>query len=153
VWISRQPQLPGLSVQPVIVSEKRSQPVGQIGILSQQMIRGLEFDEATNYTLSMGVTTRIMCYLPLALAALDEPTNAITISFFSWVASAEPTQYFSHSQRPARGLDDVTDLARSLPPPSPSLQEGVTEILLRTLYVTFEVQSLSHDPESIPLLC
>jgi len=102
---------------------------------------------------SMAIAIRIVCYLPLALAALDEPTNAITISVFSWVASAEPTRYFSHSQRPARGIDDVTDLARSLPPPAPSMQEGITEVLLRTPPVTFDARPLSHDPESIPLLC
>jgi hypothetical protein len=101
----------------------------------------------------MGIMGRIICCLPIVFAALDEPSNAISISLFSWMASADATQCFSHAERPARGLDDVTDLARALPLPVPPPQDSVTEILLRASPVTSDAKPFSHDPNFIPLLC
>jgi hypothetical protein len=101
----------------------------------------------------MGITGRIICYLPIAFAALDEPTNAISISLFSWMASAEATRYFTHAERPARGLDDVTDIVDVLPPVVPPLQDFVFEILLRAFPVPSDAKPFSRDSIFIPLLC
>ena len=101
----------------------------------------------------MGTTGRIICYLPIAFAALDEPTNAISISLFSWMASAEATQYFSHAERPARGLDDVTDLVDVLPPPVSPMQNLVIVILLSAFPTPSDVKPFSRDSIFVPLLC
>ena len=101
----------------------------------------------------MSIFRRTICYLPLFFVALDEPTNALTIHLCSLASSFQPERSFPAAQRPARGLDDVTDLARTLPPLPPPLLDGPGETLLRAFPATSDAELVSSGPDFFPLLC
>jgi hypothetical protein len=100
----------------------------------------------------MRLAIRSVLYLPLVYLALDEPTNAISISLLS-CTNLQRIDYFPESQRPLRGLDDVTDLARSLPPPPPPMPEICPELILTSSPITSIAKPFSHAPDHVPLLC
>ena len=102
---------------------------------------------------SMSTVRRTICYLPLLFAVLDEPTNAVTIHLCSLACSFQAEQSFPDAQRPARGLDDVTDLARTLPPLPPPLLDGPGETLLGAFPTTSDAELVSSGPDFFPLLC
>jgi len=97
---------------------------------------------------------RAICFLCVCFVALDEPSNAISIPFFSWVGGQHPLKSVPEAARPLRGLDDVTDLARTLPPPSPPAPDGRPELLESTTTpITSTAKHWVYVPEYVPLLC